>query len=74
MKAFVSIQDFGSDDQKRDLCEGIANATFSETTATVGLDGNVVIACDVADLGLLFERLSENSATNWIEYTVQFDA
>ncbi len=73
MKAFVSIQDFGTDDQKRDLCEKIANATSSDSIAEIHRDGNVVIECDVEELGLLLERLSGDTATNWIEYTVQFD-
>lgn len=74
MKAFLSIQNFGSHQQKLDLCDGIANATHGETVATIADSGNVVIICEVAELGLLLERLSENAATNWIEYTLQFEA
>jgi hypothetical protein len=74
MKAYISIQNFGSDTQKADLCEGVANATHSAFAAAVNSAGNVVIACEVTELGGLLEQLSENAATNWIEYTLQFDA
>ncbi len=71
MKAFVSIQDFGSDDQKRELCEAIARTTMLPALIN---GANVVVECDIAKLGAFFTLLAANTATNWIEYTVQFDA
>jgi len=74
MKVFVSIQNFGDIQQKLDLCDGIANATFGEFAANIAESGNVLITCEVIELGLLLGYLSDNAATNWVEYTIQFDA
>jgi hypothetical protein len=72
MRTFVTIQNFGSDDQKRDLCAAIDRVAMFH--AYVNDHGNVVIPCKVKELGDLFAKLAKDTATNWVEYTVQFDA
>lgn len=70
MTAFVSIQNFGNNDQKRDLCATIARITMMP--ARINENGNVLVECDTAKLGAFFTLLAGNPATDWIEYTVQF--
>ena len=70
MKAYVSVQNFGSDQEKADLCVIINRLTLFH--AFVNDKGNVVIPCRSYELGNLFSQLEANQL-NWIEYTVQFD-
>lgn len=71
MKAIVSIHNFGSDEQKRKLCEDIDRVAIYH--AYVNDDGVIVVPCKAAELGDLFSKLAGDPATNWVEYTVQFD-
>ena len=72
MKAYVSVQNFGSDADKRGLCDTINHLKFFH--AYIGADESVKIPCKLAELGNLLESLAVHSETNWVEYTVQFQA
>lgn len=71
MKAYVTIQNFGEAEQKQSICEFIRDVTMFH--AYVDDRGNVVMPCQVEELGLLMSQLAGTTGTNWIEYTVQFD-
>lgn len=71
MKAYVCICNFGTADQKRDICEKINALTMYHSY--VNDTGNIVIPCKVTELGDLLEQLAKYDETNWIEYAVSFD-
>jgi hypothetical protein len=71
MQAYVSISNFGTDEQKHKLCEDINRVAIFH--AYVNDNGVVVVSCLVNELGVFFQKLATDSATNWVEYTVQFD-
>ena len=70
MKAFVSIQDFGSPKQIAALAAYLATLT----TLPIGQNqpDSLLIVCDIAQLGELFSVLAGDEKTDWIEFTVQF--
>lgn len=70
MKAFVSIQDFGSHAQLAALAAYLA--TITELPIGQNQQGSLLIVCDVGQLGGLFAALAGDEKTDWIEYTVQF--
>lgn len=72
MTAYVYVSNFGSDEQKRKLCKDIHRVSMEQ--AYINDMGVVVVPCRVQDLGNLFIYLSEDAETNWVEYTVQFQA
>jgi hypothetical protein len=72
MTAWIYVDNFGSDQQKRNLCASLM--AVAGLAAFVGeLEGHVVAECEVSQLGDVFTKLASDAATNWIEYTVQFD-
>lgn len=70
MQAYVAILDFGDESQKIEICHTIVRVTGFN--AHINGTHNVVIPCNPAALGGLFDKLAHDDATNWIEYTVQF--
>ena len=72
MKAYISVQNFGSAEDKQGLCDTINHLTFFH--AYVAEDGCVrIVVKKITELGDLLIVLADNAETNWIEYTVQFD-
>lgn len=71
MKTYISVQNFGSAEDKQGLCDTINHLTLFH--AYIGADDNVKLPCKVAELGGLLAQLASYRETNWIEYTVQFD-
>jgi hypothetical protein len=67
----VSIQDFGSDEQKRDLVEYVTNNTLWHLALSDA--GNLVTSVTTQEAGAFIEFLASDEKLNWIEYTVQFD-
>jgi hypothetical protein len=70
-RAFVSIVNFGDREQSQALCEMIINMTdFHPVLNSAGIP---VIQCRVRDLGGMMVQFASMAATNWIEYTIQFE-
>ena len=70
--AYLFVVKFGDDAQKASLRNTIYDVTGYD--AWINDDGNVVLSCLVANLGGLLSALASSKLTNWIEYTIQFDA
>jgi hypothetical protein len=71
MKAWVWIANFGDEGQKKDLCEKINELSMFH--AYINDEDVPVIPCKVSELGKLLTIFAKSSATNWIEYTIQFE-
>ena len=71
MKAHVTIQNFGSDEDKRGICDTLNHLTFFHFY--IGDQGCVRTSCKLTEIGDLLILLAMTEETNWIEYTVQFD-
>ena len=72
MKAYVTIQNFGSDEDKRGIADTINHLTFFH--AYVDESGLVrIVVKKLTELGDLLTVLAMHDETNWIEYTIQFD-
>ena len=71
MIAYVSIHDFGTDEQKLGICRYI-NVVYP-VTASVNDNGVVVLSCAVSEVGALLTSFAADPLLNWIEYCVQFD-
>ncbi len=70
MKAFVTIQNYGSNDEMELFCRVFNHKTLFHAYI---VGSNIVIECRGYEMQQLFDAIRHDTAFNWIEYSVQFD-